>query len=278
MKLFIGLMSGTSMDGIDAALIDLDSHRLIAGIMRPYSPDIKQKLNQLLTHQMQGFKSLSQLNTLIGREFAKAALDVITQAKVRKEDIHAIGSHGQTIGHEPTADIPYTLQLGCAHTIAEFTGLPVVADFRSRDLVVGGEGAPFAPLYHQKLFVGHDYPVAIVNIGGIANITCLANQHEVSGYDTGPGNVLMDAWTQHQRGEAYDMGGGWAAEGQVIEPLLAALLSDDYFKRLPPKSTAREYFSLQWLGRHLHPEYAAVDVQATLLQLTAYSIAQALKN
>lgn len=277
MKLFIGLMSGTSMDGIDAALIDLSSNSFIAGITCPYSTEMKDRLSKVNNGDLYGLKQFSQLNTLIGREFAKATLGLMAKAKVTAKNIQAIGSHGQTLCHDATADIPYTVQLGCAHTIAELTGIPVVADFRTRDLVVGGQGAPFAPLYHQALFKDQAYPLVIVNIGGIANMTYLANEQELNGYDLGPGNCLMDAWIKKHRGFDYDKGGEWAAQGQVVEPLLDALLTDTYFKRKQPKSIGKEYFSLDWLARYLQPGYDAVDVQATLLSLTARAIVHELK-
>ncbi|KTD02699.1 anhydro-N-acetylmuramic acid kinase [Legionella feeleii] len=277
MKLFIGLMSGTSMDGIDAALIDLSSHSFIAGITCPYNPEIKQRLLEVSNGDRYGLKQFSQLNTLLGREFAKAALELMTKAKVSAKNIQAIGSHGQTLCHDATADIPYTVQLGCAHTIAELTGVPVVADFRTRDLVVGGQGAPFAPLYHQALFQGQGYPLAIINIGGIANMTYLADEYDLHGYDLGPGNCLMDAWVKKHLGHDYDKSGEWAAQGRVIEPLLDALLTDAYFKRQQPKSIGKEYFSLDWLATYLQPTYDAVDVQATLLGLTARAIVHELK-
>ncbi|WP_019216959.1 anhydro-N-acetylmuramic acid kinase, partial [Legionella tunisiensis] len=224
-----------------------------------------------------GLKQFSQLNTLLGREFARAALELMAKAKVSAKDIQAIGSHGQTLCHDAIADIPYTVQMGCAHTIAELTGIPVVADFRTRDLVVGGQGAPFAPLYHQALFKGQIYPLAIVNIGGIANMTYLANEHDLSGYDLGPGNCLMDAWIKKHLSQDYDKGGAWAARGHVIEPLLDALLTDTYFKRQQPKSIGKEYFSLDWLANYLQPGYQAVDVQATLLSFTTRAIVHELK-
>ena len=277
-KLFIGLMSGTSMDGIDAAITDLSSNSLIAGLTHPYSFEAKTKINALLNGEPSSLKTYSQLNTLLGREFAQAAIKLLAHARIPAKAIQAIGSHGQTLEHDPSADIPYTVQLGCAHTIAELTGITVVADFRTRDLIVRGQGAPFAPIYHQALFKNHGYPLAIVNIGGIANVTYLINEQEVSGYDLGPGNCLMDAWIEKQQGYAYDKNGEWASSGQVIEPLLDRLLSDPYFKRQQPKSIGKEYFSLSWLERFLKNDYSPADIQATLLRLTAQSIAEGIKN
>ena len=278
MRLFIGLMSGTSMDGIDAALMDVDTNTLIAGITRPYSDSAKQRLNDVLTKEHSSPAIISQLNTLLGREFAEAALQVLAAANTPAEDVIAIGSHGQTICHDATAKIPYTVQLGCAHTIAELTGITVVADFRTRDIVVGGQGAPFAPIYHKALFSAHDLPLAVVNIGGIANVTYLTKDGSVSGYDVGPGNCLMDLWIQQHQGLAYDKSGAWAATGEIIPTLLADLLSDPCFKLPPPKSLGKEYFSTTWLGKSLRPDDAPNDIQATLLELTAQSIANEIKK
>lgn len=277
-SLYIGLMSGTSMDGIDAALIDFSSNSFIAGITRPYSSEARHYLNAVVSGELSGLKNYSQLNTVLGREFAGAAIELLEKTQLSASSIQAIGSHGQTLCHDPTADIPYTVQLGCAHTIAELTGITVVADFRTRDLIVGGQGAPFAPIYHQALFKGQDYPLAVVNIGGIANVTYLANESTVKGYDLGPGNCLMDAWIYKHLGYDYDNNGHWAASGRVIAPLLKKLLADPYFQRKPPKSAAKEYFSLNWLRQHLQADYASTDVQATLLMLTATAIAQGIQT
>ncbi|WP_025385421.1 anhydro-N-acetylmuramic acid kinase [Legionella oakridgensis] len=278
MKLYIGLMSGTSMDGIDAALVDVTTNTLLAGITRSYGNEARTLLQVVLSGEKTGMATLCQLNHLIGREFAFAVHQLLETANTSSQEIIAIGSHGQTVVHDATASIPYTLQLGCAHTIAELTGITVVADFRTRDLVVGGLGAPFAPIYHQVLFEQVDYPFAVVNIGGIANVTLLTDAMSSSGYDTGPGNCLLDMWAQKHLGCSYDEGGRWGATGQVLEPLLSALLADPYFKRLPPKSIGKEYFSYSWLGNYLNVDCASHDVQATLLALTATTISQAIKD
>ncbi|MBA2655911.1 MAG: anhydro-N-acetylmuramic acid kinase [Tatlockia sp.] len=272
-KLFIGLMSGTSMDGIDAALIDLSSNLFIVGLTRPYSKQAKHYLNEVLNGESIGLKHYCQLNTLLGQEFAQAAIELLAKTQIAASSIRAIGSHGQTLCHDAEAEIPYTLQLGCAHTIAELTGITVVADFRTRDLVVGGQGAPFAPIFHQALFKEQPYPLAIVNIGGIANVTFL-NETDVKGYDLGPGNCLMDAWISKNLGHDYDENGAWAVSGTVIKPLLEQLLAEPFFQRKAPKSIGKEFFSLDWLEQFLQKDYSPVDVQATLLRLTAQTIAQ----
>ncbi|KTD22315.1 anhydro-N-acetylmuramic acid kinase [Legionella lansingensis] len=276
-KLYIGLMSGTSMDGIDAALVDLTTNRFVAGLTRPYSPEAKNFLGQVLSGHVQSLKVFSQLNTILGREFAQAALELMATAKVSATQVHAIGSHGQTLCHDATAYIPYTVQLGCAHTIAELTGVTVVADFRTRDLVVGGQGAPFAPIYHQALFAKYKLPLMVINIGGISNVTYLSHDVSAYGYDVGPGNCLMDAWIKQHLELDCDINGNWAASGSVIAPLLDKLASDPFFTRPQPKSIGKEYFSLEWLTKQIDPGYKPVDVQATLLMLTANVIAQAVQ-
>lgn len=276
MSIYIGLMSGTSMDGVDAALVDVDSHRCIAGITRPYRDEAKQFLEKVMSSDKIGLATLSQLNTVLGREFAAAVLALLETANYSAKDVVAIGSHGQTICHDATALIPYTVQLACPHTIAELTGIPVVADFRTRDLVIGGQGAPFAPLYHQVIFAQQQWPMAVVNIGGIANVTFLDKADVIRGYDTGPGNCLMDTWIQTHRHQSYDANGAWASSGRVIERLLQDCLSDSYFQQKPPKSLGKEYFSHVWLTSKLQKGDAPEDVQATLLALTAVTICDAI--
>ena len=276
MKLFIGLMSGTSMDGIDAALVDLDTNTFIDGITKPFPDKTRQAINRILAgyHDL---GSYSQLNTMLGQAFAQSVIDLLRKTNKKAEEIEAIGSHGQTLCHNTGSAIPYTVQSGCAHTIAEMTGIKVVADFRTRDLVLGGQGAPFAPIFHQALFANMGYPLAVVNIGGIANLTFLSATNKVSGYDIGPGNCLMDGWILHHLGKNYDHNGDWAASGQVNEPMLAKMLDDPFFKQSYPKSIGKEYFSSEWLQNHLPLTYLAHDIQATLSQLTAVTIAASIE-
>jgi anhydro-N-acetylmuramic acid kinase len=277
MSLYIGLMSGTSMDGMDAALVDLSSNTLIAGITRPYSQEVQARLSRFNQAGLISPIHLMQLHTLIGQDFTKAVFDVLNKAHCKPEDIIAIGSHGQTLYHDPLASIPTTLQLGCAHTIAAQTGITTVADFRTRDLVLGGQGAPFAPCYHHILFEKHEMPLVLVNIGGIANITILRKNQTPIGYDTGPGNTLMDAWIKKHRNFDYDTHGDWASTGKIIKPLLSRLLDDAYFKQISPKSIGTEYFSEAWLSIYLESDYLPEDVQATLASVTAISIAHAIQ-
>jgi anhydro-N-acetylmuramic acid kinase len=275
MALYVGLMSGTSMDGIDVALLELPLNRLHYGVTKPYSKELQQDLNEVLCRTELTLAQIYQLNTRIGQEFAYAVKDLIDETKIAISDIEAIGSHGQTLAHAPNASIPYTVQLGCAHTIATLTGIPVVADFRTKDLINLGQGAPFAPLYHQALFAPLESPVALVNIGGIANISLISQQDRVRGWDLGPGNCLMDAWILQHHNQPFDMAGTWASKGDVIAPLLSLMLQDPFFCMSAPKSADKAYFSLSWLNRYLEKTYRAVDVQATLLALTAHLIADA---
>ena len=276
MSIYLGLMSGTSMDGIDAALVDVETQRLLAGLTHPYSAQAYDQIQIVLHEPKVSLAQVWQLNSLLGCEFAQAANALLCESHYTKDQITAIGSHGQTILHDITNPQPYTIQLACPHTIAELTQCPVVADFRTRDMVVGGQGAPFAPLYHQVLFGQTNESLAVVNVGGIANVTFLLANSPCFGYDTGPGNCLLDAWIQKQLGEKFDENGAYAAQGQVISDLLQQLLVDPYFQRSYPKSVCKSYFSLEWLQSKLLSSYAPQDVQATLLELSAQTIAMAI--
>jgi anhydro-N-acetylmuramic acid kinase len=277
MNLYIGLMSGTSMDGIDAALVDVDNHKLIHGITKPYSLSLQKRLSELTAGSPVPIASFCQANSLIGEAFAEAVNELLAIAQVPLTSIKAIGSHGQTIAHDIRTEFPYTLQLGCGHTIAHRTGIPVVADFRTRDLVLGGQGAPFAPLYHHEVFATTmQLPIAVVNIGGIANISLLTDKNKTQGWDLGPGNCLMDAWINKQLGHNYDCSGAWASQGKVITSLFEQLQKDTFFKQKPPKSLGKEYYSLAWLEKYLSENRLPVDVQATLLALTGWCIADAI--
>lgn len=282
MSLFIGLMSGTSMDGVDAALVDVHSNTLLAGVTHPYSPALQQHLTRLVQEQTCRLSEFEQLNTRVGLAFAEAAQRLLQQSGVERRQVTAIGSHGQTVAHDATADIPYTIQLGCPHTIVENTQLPVVADFRTRDLVLGGLGAPLAPIYHDVLFQSYDHPLAVINIGGITNVTMLLADGSSKGFDIGPGNCLMDQWIMKHLGHSYDDKGAWASSGSVCTPLLEGMLGDPYFEREAPKSIGREYFSMQWLQEKLDEtasqQLPENDIQATLLALTATSIAQCMQS
>lgn len=276
MSLYIGLMSGTSMDGIDAALVEMPSNRLIHGITLKYSDEVHQLLTQLVNEQHISLSTFCQLNVLVGREFVRAIRFLLEESNVAVQAITAIGSHGQTVCHDAMGEIPYTLQLGCPHTISGLTGIDVIADFRMRDLVNGGQGAPFAPLYHRELLSHSNELLALVNVGGIANLTLLVPNSSTTGWDVGPGNCLMDAWINRHQHKKYDAQGDWAAQGKVLPELLQVMLADRFFTKAAPKSIGKEYFSLSWLDRLLPEVYQAQDVQATLLALTASCISNSI--
>ncbi|KTD82296.1 anhydro-N-acetylmuramic acid kinase [Legionella waltersii] len=266
------------MDGIDAALVELPSNRLVHGITQQYSIHVKQRLKELSEKQVTSLPSICQLNTEIGREFAAAVHSLLQEVGLKYREITAIGSHGQTVCHDADASIPYTLQLGCPHTISSLTGITVIADFRTRDIVHGGQGAPFAPVYHAELLKNKHENVALVNIGGISNITFIEPNGSVKGWDVGPGNCLMDAWIAKHKKQAFDKNGDWASQGKIIQPLLDDLLQDPFFLMQSPKSIGKEYYSLIWLEEYVRKEYSAVDVQATLAMLTAKAIADAIRE
>ncbi len=280
---YIGLMSGTSVDAIDAALVAIDSPRrfeLIAVHPHPFTPETRNRIQALMHAGADELNRAGALDIELGRLFAAAADGVREKAGLHARDIRAIGSHGQTLRHAPQGSYPHTLQIGNAAVIAEATGIDTVADFRARDIAAGGQGAPLVPAFHRWLFQKAGVHRAVINIGGIANLTYLPADpsQPVIGFDTGPGNTLLDRWIEKHRGQAHDPAGGWAAGGRVAAELLAALLADPYFARRPPKSTGRDYFHLGWLEAHVQRagKLAPQDVQATLVELSARSIAQAL--
>ncbi len=282
MGLYVGLMSGTSMDAIDAALVEIAPRvcRAIAAAAVPLEPALRGRIAQLIEHP--GAASLDDIATVdieVAQAFAAATMSLLTAAGVRPGEVAAIGSHGQTLRHRPDAAIPFTWQVGDPHTLAELTGIKVVADFRRRDVAAGGQGAPLVPVFHDSVFRSDAEDRAIVNIGGIANITLLRRGAPPVGFDCGPGNRLLDAWITATRQLDYDHDGDWAASGQIDPELLKTLMMDPYFALPPPKSTGRELFNLAWLEAQLRrtatpgrPRPAA-DVQATLVEFTAATIA-----
>ena len=280
---YIGLMSGTSVDGIDAALVSipLDGRlTLLATHQHPFPAAQRDAIQALMQPGPNELEREGELDVQLGRLFAEATHALLARSGVSASSIRAIGSHGQTIRHRPHAAYPFTRQIGNPSVVAENTGITTVADFRARDLAAGGEGAPLVPAFHQWLFRKPGVNRAIVNIGGIANITWLpaTESSAVLGFDTGPGNTLLDQWIARHRDESYDRDGAWAASGRVQNDLLARLMADDYFAKAPPKSTGREYFNLAWLEQQLVDKRAPENIQATLTELTATSIAQGLKS
>lgn len=281
-ELYIGLMSGTSLDGIDAALVDFaeEKIRLVDFLYTPFPDDLRQRISTISQpNQPILLKDYGQLDSELGICFANAVTELLKQSNCTNRQIIAIGSHGQTIYHEPNHSHGFSLQIGDPNRIAHLTGITTIADFRRRDIAAQGQGAPLVPAFHQAVFADKHCPRVIVNIGGIANITIL-NGQSVQGFDTGPGNTLMDLWHQRHHHQSYDLNGNWAASGKIDKPLLRALLSDAYFLLPPPKSTGKEYFSLPWLDRMLKGfnDLKAEDIQATLCALTAQSIADAINK
>lgn len=282
-NLYVGLMSGTSMDGIDAVLVNFSDSGIDirAAHSHPYSQALGDALRGAANEPLNINLDVSgELNRQVGECFRDAALAVIDNSDVDPRAIIAIGSHGQTLRHQPNAEVPFSLQIGDPNIIAEGTRITTVANFRAADIAVGGQGAPLVPPFHQWLFApGNSTGDRVVaNIGGIANITILpADGGDVTGFDTGPGNGLMDAWVAHNLRKPFDEDGRWAASGQVIESLLARMQSDPYFALPPPKSTGFEYFNLSWAQRFDLDQFNANDVQATLAELTAITLADAVK-
>jgi anhydro-N-acetylmuramic acid kinase len=281
-ELYIGLMSGTSIDGIDAALVDFSgtTPKLISTHCHPWPGKTHQALHDSRKLPDAELHTLTQLDLDTGATFAQAVNELLDRADVDKDQIVAIGSHGQTIRHRPDAEKPFSLQIGNADVIARDTGIDVVHDFRSADIEAGGQGAPLAPAFHAAVFQSETEHRTVINIGGIANLTLLpmGSREDITGFDSGPGNTLMDAWMKKINGHSYDRNGQWASTGRINQTLLDELLDDPYFKLAPPKSTGFEYFNLNWLESYQVNTLRADDVQATLCELTACSIAQAVKN
>ncbi|MFT7289410.1 MAG: anhydro-N-acetylmuramic acid kinase [Halieaceae bacterium] len=277
---FIGIMSGTSLDGIDAVLAAIDAQGLTiqATHSSAFDPALRKRLYALARGTDDSIHSLGQLDRALGFAFAGAALALLDKAGYPAAQVAAIGCHGQTIRHFPgeLAETRYTLQIGDPSTIAELTGITTIADFRRRDIAAGGEGAPLVPLYHAEAFGSESEDRAVVNIGGIANATLLHGRDVVAGFDCGPGNTLLDAWVQKHRHEPYDAHGAWAAEHPVNQALLGRLLSDPFFQRLGPRSTGPELFNLAWLQQHLEESLDPGTVQATLSELSARAIADSI--
>lgn len=278
-ELFIGLMSGTSLDGIDAALVDFsDGIHVRHAITLPFYTGLQRTIRTLIeTPESTSLDTIGHADAQLGLAYSAAALEVLDQHGVPASDVAAIGCHGQTIRHSPDTELPFTWQIGDANRVAVGTGIPVVADFRRMDMALGGQGAPLVPAFHRAAFDSENELRVVINIGGIANITRLGP--EVTGYDTGPGNGLMDAWIHRHRGENFDKDGTWAASGKVDSELLAALSADPFFHKAAPRSTGREHFNLQWLLEHLAGrDMAPEHVQATLLALTAESIVREVRR
>lgn len=279
MALYLGVMSGTSLDGLDIALIEQrEQPCLLATHYLPMPADLRQELLSLCASGPDEIARAALAENRWASLAAEGIRSLLAQQGLEARAIRAIGSHGQTIRHEPARG--FTVQIGNPALLAELTGISVVGDFRRRDVAAGGQGAPLVPAFHDTLFGHLGQRLAVLNVGGFSNLSLIEHDRPVHGFDCGPGNVLMDAWIERKRGQPYDADGAWAASGSVQEGLLNALLSDPFFSGSGPKSTGREVFNLRWLDGHLArlPLHRDEDVQATLLELTSRSIIESLRN
>lgn len=280
-ELFIGMMSGTSVDGIDAALVEISSKhslRVVATEYTPFPSALRGEINHAALNNTELFKNEdSPLHETLASHYADAAISLIDKAGISAVDVTAIANHGQTVRHEPNHTPPFSLQLGDGQRIAEQTNIATISQFRQADLAAGGQGAPLMPAFHDAMF-GQTDNGYVLNLGGIANITCLGA--EVIGFDTGPSNCLMDNWIERNLGKRYDDGGEWAQSGEVLPDVLALLLQDPYLQQAAPKSTGTDYYNLSWLEERVTnlDDYRPVDIQATLLAFTVQSIALALSQ
>ena len=279
MALYLGVMSGTSLDGLDIALIEQGEQlELLATHYLPMPAELRQQLLALCASGPDEIARAALAENRWASLAAEGIQQLLQKQGLQADAIRAIGSHGQTIRHEPARG--FTVQIGNPALLAELTGITVVADFRRRDVAAGGQGAPLVPAFHETLFGRLGQRLAVLNVGGFSNLSLIEHDKPVHGFDCGPGNVLLDAWIERKRGQAYDADGAWAASGVVQTDLLNALLSDPFFAGSGPKSTGREVFNLSWLDGHLAcmPRYRDEDVQATLLELTARSIIESLRD
>ncbi|MBT8437881.1 MAG: anhydro-N-acetylmuramic acid kinase [Gammaproteobacteria bacterium] len=274
-------MSGTSLDGIDVAIVDFGNFppRIIHGHTTPYPDSLRQRLHDLCQSPSTTLDLLYGLDAELGELYAEAVNQALELASLDTAGVAALGCHGQTIRHSPDSAMPYTAQIGDPNRIATLTGITTVADFRRKDIALGGQAAPLAPAFHRFLFRSNDENRVLINIGGIANITYLPadTMQPVLGFDTGPGNTLLNYWNQKHQGSAFDDAGTWANSGVVIDSLLEKMIStEDYFRLDPPKSTGTEFFNPNWLLNFMDDKYKAKDVQATLVELTVVTIANAI--
>ncbi|MBI5861764.1 MAG: anhydro-N-acetylmuramic acid kinase [Rhodocyclales bacterium] len=276
--LIIGLMSGTSLDGVDAVLADFSttSPKTLATTWLPYSSDLREQALRLQTASHDELHVAALLANKLARCYAQAVQQVLINTNISPHQIAAIGCHGQTVRHRPAEG--YSLQINNPALLAELTGITVIADFRSRDIAAGGQGAPLVPAFHAEVFGSPSLHRIVLNLGGIANLTDLNPNRSAWGFDCGPGNVLMDAWAEFNTGKRYDAGGHWAAQGCLQPALLGKLAAHEFFRTAPPKSCGRDEFNLPWLTEFLDGSERPEDVQATLLELTSVSVKEAIQQ
>ena len=278
--LYIGLMSGTSLDGVDGVLVSFQAQQphVLSHQALPFDEPLQRSLLALNSTGHNELHLAALAANRVVRMYAQTVHALLQDAGYRAQDIRAIGAHGQTVRHQPGAfdGTGYTLQLNNPSLLAELTGIDVVADFRSRDVAAGGQGAPLVPLFHHHMFANDSRTVCVLNLGGIANLSVLSPSGDVQGFDCGPGNALLDHWCQQHTGQAFDRNGAWGRTGQVIAPLLHALLDEPFLQQAPPKSTGRDLFNPSWLNKRLDrfDALAPADVQATLTQFTTLACVQ----
>lgn len=283
---YLGVMSGTSLDGVDIALMDFANQpKFIASDFTPMPLEIRQKLTALLAGGETSLQNLGELDHQLGLLYADCINRFLQKVRLKPEEICAIGCHGQTIWHSPCGKYPFTMQIGDMNLVAMQTGITTIGDFRRKDMAVGGQGAPLVPAFHQALFADPHRLTVVLNMGGISNISVLSPEKETIGYDIGVANALLDSWIELHLGKTYDKDAEWAKTGQICTALLDLLLDEDFFRQSPPKSTGRELFNLDWLNKKrekltaLFPDISLSpeDVQRTLVEFTAVSIANELK-
>ena len=275
--LFIGLMSGTSADAVDAALVSFDDTsgvNTLASHSLPMPERLRKRIVALQTRASRDIFDVCELDVELADLYTAAVFELLAKTEYEATDITAVGNHGQTLLHFPNHELAFTLQVGDNHRLAERSGITVVGDFRRRDVAAGGQAAPLIPAFHKTL-VSSSESAVFLNIGGIANISCI-DKGRVSGFDTGPGNTLMDAWINRHKGVNFDRDGAWAREGSVDAQLLTAMREDPYFRKSAPKSTGQDYFNLAWLDQFVVADITPEDVQRTLLELTATTASEAI--
>ncbi|MDC2826466.1 anhydro-N-acetylmuramic acid kinase [Rodentibacter pneumotropicus] len=285
-KYYIGIMSGTSLDGVDIALVDfsLSKPKLMASDFTPMPNDLREKITALVRSGETTLQQLGELDHQLGLLYADCVNHFLQSRQIPTEHIQAIGCHGQTIWHSPLGRFPFTMQIGDMNLLAARTGITTVGDFRRKDMAFGGQGAPLVPAFHQAIFFDPNYATVVLNIGGISNVSLLIPNQPVMGFDTGTGNTLLDQWIEKHLGIPYDKNGEWAATGQINEVLLDNLLEESFFRQPPPKSTGRELFNLSWLEQKIQnittnsTALLPQDIQATLVEFTVSSIAANLNS
>ncbi|MDG6794570.1 anhydro-N-acetylmuramic acid kinase [Glaesserella parasuis] len=277
----LGVMSGTSLDGVDLALVNFSqTPKLIAADFTPMPDTLRVALSQLVKKEETSLQTLGELDHQLALLYADSIQWFLAKHQLNADDIVAVGCHGQTVWHSPKGQYPFTMQIGDMNLLAARTGITTVGDFRRRDMAFGGQGAPLVPAFHQAVFSSPERLTVVLNIGGISNISVLNPNQQTIGYDVGAGNTLLDIWIEKHLGKRYDANGEWARTGKIHSALLALLLDEPFFQLPPPKSTGRELFNLEWLEHKLTQiePLPAEDVQATLVEFTVQSIVQALRQ